>query len=95
MTDAVVRAQVKELLEALRSRAPGRAVEVRIPPYGAVQVIGGGTHTRGTPRAVIETDADTWIALATGDLSWSAALDSGRVRASGERADLSPYLPLT
>jgi hypothetical protein len=86
--------QVKQYLAALQERAPGRSVEVRVPPYAAAQVIGGGTHTRGTPRAVIETDPDTWIALATGELSWSAAVDAGRVRASGERADLSPYLPL-
>jgi hypothetical protein len=86
--------QVKRYLAVLQERAPGRAVEVRVPPYAAVQVIGGGTHTRGTPRAVIETDGDTWIALATGALSWSDAVDGGKVRASGERADLSPYLPL-
>jgi len=85
---------VKRYLAALQERAPGRAVEVRVPPYAAVQVIGGGTHTRGTPRAVVETDADTWIALATGELTWSEAVDGGRVRASGERADLSAYLPL-
>jgi putative sterol carrier protein len=86
--------QVKHYLAALQARAPGRAVEVRVPPYAAVQVIGGGTHTRGTPRAVVETDPDTWIALATGELTWSAAVDAGRVHASGERADLSAYLPL-
>ena len=86
--------EVKRYLAVLQERAPGRAVEVRVPPYAAVQVIGGGTHTRGTPRAVVETDADTWIALATGELSWSDAVDAGRVRASGERADLSAYLPL-
>ena len=66
-----------------------------MPPYGAVQAIPGGTHTRGTPRAVVETDPDTWIALATGEVSWSDAVEAGRVRASGERTDLSPYLPLT
>lgn len=86
--------QVKHYLAALQAKAPGRAVEVRVPPYAAVQVIGGGTHTRGTPRAVIETDADTWIALATGELGWSDAVAQGRVQASGERADLAAYLPL-
>jgi putative sterol carrier protein len=89
------REQVKRHLAALKARAPGRSVEVRVPPYAAVQVIGGGTHTRGTPRAVIETDPETWIALATGELAWADAVASGRVLASGERADLSPYLPLT
>ena len=87
--------QVKAYLAALKERAPGRSVEVRVPPYAAVQVIGGGTHTRGTPRAVIETDADTWIALATGELDWAETVATGRVVASGERADLSAYLPLT
>ena len=87
--------EVKRHLAELQARAPGRAVEVRVPPYAAVQVIGGGTHTRGTPRAVIEMDADTWIALATGSLSWPDAESDGRVQASGERADLSRLLPLT
>jgi hypothetical protein len=89
------RAEVKRHLAALQERAPGRAVEVRVPPYAAVQVIGGGTHTRGTPRAVVEMDGETWLALATGELTWADAVADGRVRASGERADLSPYLPLT
>jgi len=69
-------------------------VEVRVPPYAAVQVIEGVRHTRGTPPAVVEMDAATWIALATGDLGWHDAERSARVRASGERADLAPYLPL-
>jgi hypothetical protein len=86
--------QVKRYLSALQERAPGRAVEVRVPPYAAVQVIGGGTHTRGTPRAVVEMDGQTWLALATGELAWSDAVADGRVHASGERADLSAYLPL-
>ena len=66
-----------------------------MPPYAAVQVIPGVRHTRGTPPAVVETDADTWIALATGELTWADAEPTGRVRACGERADLTPYLPLT
>ena len=85
----------KHFLAVLAERAPGSSVEVRVPPYAAAQVIPGVRHTRGTPPAVVETDADTWIALATGDLSWAEAEAQGRVRASGERADLSPYLPLT
>lgn len=89
-----VKEQVKRYLALLQERAPGRSVEVRVPPYAAVQVIGGGTHTRGTPRAVIETDAETWIALATGEIAWGDAVAGGRVHASGERADLTPYLPL-
>jgi hypothetical protein len=85
----------KHFLAVLEVRAPGRSVEVRIPPYAAAQVIAGVRHTRGTPPAVIELDADTWISLATGELTWPEAEASGKVLASGERADLSPYLPLT
>jgi Bacterial SCP ortholog len=89
-----LRLLTKHFLAVLEERAPGRSVEVRVPPYAAVQVIPGIRHTRGTPPAVIETDAETWIGLATGRLSWAAAEGSGRVLASGERADLTPYLPL-
>ncbi len=88
------RVLVKHYLAVLAARAPGGAVEVRVPPYAAAQCIPGTTHTRGTPPAVVETDAATWIALATGELTWADALGSGRVRASGERSDLSPYVPL-
>jgi hypothetical protein len=84
----------KHFLAVLSERAPGRSVEVRVPPYAAAQVIAGVRHTRGTPPAVVETDADTWIALAIGELTWAEAEAAGRVRASGERADLSPHLPL-
>ena len=88
------RALTKHYLALLARRVPGRSVEVRVPPYAAVQCIEGVRHTRGTPPAVVETDPETWLALATGRLAWSAALDSGRVRASGERTDLSAHLPL-
>lgn len=84
----------KHFLAVLAQRAPGASVEVRVPPYAAAQVIPGVRHTRGTPPAVVEMDGETWIALATGALTWSDAEAAGRVRASGERADLSAYLPL-
>jgi len=92
---ADLRLLTKHFLAVLEQRAPGHSVEVRIPPYAAVQVIPGVRHTRGTPPAVVETDAETWIALATGELAWADALSSARVSASGERTDLSPYLPLS
>jgi hypothetical protein len=85
---------VKHYLAVLAERSPGASVEVRVPPYAAVQAVAGVRHTRGTPPAVVELDAETWIALATGELSWPEAEASGRVRASGERADLSTLLPL-
>lgn len=73
---------------------PGRSVEVRVPPFSAVQAIEGIRHTRGTPPNVIEMDGTTWLELAVGTLDWAAAVDTGRVRASGTRADLSGYLPI-
>lgn len=90
----VERAAVKATLDLLTSKAPGKSVEVRIPPYAAVQVIEGAKHRRGTPPAVVETDAATWLRLAAGAITWSDAVASGRLRASGERSDLSDYLPL-
>jgi hypothetical protein len=90
-----LRMLTKHFLAVLEQRAPGHSVEVRVPPYAAVQVIPGVRHTRGTPPAVVEMDGTTWVALASGDLSWQAAEEGGRVRASGERADLTSYLPLT
>lgn len=88
------RVTVKHYLAVLSARAPGKSVEVRVPPYAAVQCIAGARHTRGKPPAVVETDALTWIALARGQLSFTAAVDRGQVRASGERSDLTEHLPL-
>jgi hypothetical protein len=85
----------KHFLALLALKAPGRSVEVRVPPFAAAQVIPGVRHTRGTPPAVVELDGPTWVGLATGRITWSEAMAQGRIRASGERADLSPYLPLT
>jgi hypothetical protein len=93
-TRADLKLLTKHFLAILAERAPGRSVEVRVPPYAAAQVVPGVRHTRGTPPAVVELDGPTWVALATGELTWAAALADGRIRASGERADLSPYLPL-
>ena len=84
---------VRYLLQLLAERAPGNTVEVRVPPFGAVQCIPGPRHTRGTPPNVIETDAATWLALASGRLSWSDGLASGSVHASGQRATLDGLLP--
>jgi hypothetical protein len=82
------------LLEELASAHEGHTVEVRVPPYGAVQAIPGPRHTRGTPPNVVEMDAATWLALATGALAWDDARAADRVSASGSRADLSEVLPL-
>ena len=89
-----LRGAVTYLLGVLADRAPGKAVEVRVPPYAAVQVIEGPRHTRGTPPNVVETDPVTWVALAAGRAHWAEAVATGKVRASGPRSDLSAWLPL-
>jgi hypothetical protein len=89
-----LREAARHLLGRLAARAPGRAVEVRVPPYAAVQCIEGPRHTRGTPPNLVEMDPVTWVGLAAGQTSWAGAVASGAVRASGVRADLTAYLPL-
>ncbi|MBG6224448.1 hypothetical protein IWX63_001007 [Arthrobacter sp. CAN_A2] len=85
---------VRFTLEELAELAPGNSVEVRVPPFGVTQCVEGPRHTRGTPPNVVETDAATWLALATGTTGWPDAVAAGKVAASGQRADLSAWLPL-
>lgn len=91
---ATLRDAVRTLLTELVRVAPGRSVEVRIPPFGAVQCVPGPRHTRGTPPNVVETDPMTWLLVATGRLAYADAVASGKVHASGIRTDLSAYLPV-
>ena len=91
---ATLAAAVRLSLRVLPQVAPGHSVEVRVPPFAAVQCIAGPRHTRGTPPNVIETDPRTWLELATGRLTWDEALDAARVTASGARADLTALLPV-
>jgi hypothetical protein len=90
----VLATAVKLSLRTLEQLAPGRSVEVRVPPFAAVQCVAGPRHTRGTPPNVVETDPETWLLLATGRLAWSEALEDAKVTASGSRADLSALLPV-
>lgn len=85
---------VRYLLEELAELRPGRTVEVRVPPFGAVQCIEGPRHTRGTPPNVIELDALTWLSLATGRLTWLDAVAAHKLVASGSRASLDGILPI-
>ena len=85
---------VRLTARTLSAVAPGASVEVRVPPFVAVQCIAGPRHTRGTPPNVVETDPRTWLELATGGLKWTDAVAEGRVTASGSRADLAALLPL-
>ncbi|MDQ4116212.1 MAG: sterol carrier family protein [Actinomycetota bacterium] len=93
---AVQKAAVKESLAELSRRAPGHSVEVRVPPFGAVQCVQGPRHTRGTPPNVVETDPRTWLALVLGRSGWEEARHSGALRVSGDRpAEVARLLPLT
>ena len=95
LTRPTLATAVRYTLEELAARVPGPTTEVRVPPFGAVQCLAGPRHTRGTPPNVVETDAQTWLGLVLGLASWSDAVATGKVRASGQRADLSAVLPLT
>jgi hypothetical protein len=60
-----------------------------------VQCISGPQHRRGTPPNVVETDARTWLLLATGMLSVADAAGDGRLQLSGARAaEITSHLPL-
>ena len=82
------------LAQVFAAGAPGRSVELRVPPYVAVQAVEGPRHTRGTPPNVVETDVTTWLEIATGRTSWYDAVEAGAISASGDRADLSAFLPV-
>ena len=91
---AVLFTAVRYTLEEIAVLHPGRSVELRVPPAGATQILPGTTHRRGTPPAVIEMSPEIWLKIACGLLTWNEALAQGKLQASGQRTDLSAYLPL-
>lgn len=92
--EATVATAVRFTLEELAARAPGGGIEVRIPPFGVVQCGEGSRHVRGTPPRVVEADADTWLELAVGRVTWRDGIASGRVVASGVGSSIEPWLPV-
>ena len=91
----VLATAVRFLLEDLAQRVPGNSVEVRVPLFGAVQCVAGPDHRRGTPPNVVEMNAQTWLALALGEVTLEAAQADGLLLASGTRAlEFAPVLPL-
>ena len=90
----VVADAVRESLTWFAAQHPGRAVELRVPPFLVVQVLGGTTHRRGTPPAVVEMAPETWLGLILGDCDWQACVANGSIHASGERSDLGALFPL-
>lgn len=92
---AAVAVAVRLTARTLATLAPGASVEVRVPPFVAVQCISGPRHTRGTPPNVVETDPRTWLRLVTGLLGVDDAAGNGALRLSGSRAgEIATWLPL-
>jgi hypothetical protein len=89
MRDPEIMSQVKDVLAKISKLAPGHAVELRIPPYSAIQCVEGPKHTRGTPPNVVEMSAEVLFDIVGGKINWSDAISDGRISASGERSDLS------
>lgn len=86
---------VRTTARTLAQLAPGNSVEVRVPPFVAVQCIQGPRHTRGTPPNVVETDPRTWLLLASGRTDLASAVADHRVTASGHRAvEIEQFLPV-
>ncbi len=94
LDSAQTRTAARFALSALAERHPGHSVEVRVPFAGAVQMVDGPTHRRGTPPNVVELDADVFLALAIGSMTWKEARESGKISASGSRADLADFFPM-
>jgi hypothetical protein len=89
MRDPEIMSQVKTILAKISKLAPGHAVELRIPPYSAIQCVEGPKHTRGTPPNVVEMSAEVLFDIVGGKINWPDAISDGRISASGERSDLS------
>lgn len=90
--DLDLKAQVKQILKVVQELAPGRSVELRIPPFAAIQCVGGSTHRRGTPPNVVEMNAETLIKLLNQPLEWSKLCQEGLISASGARSDISELM---
>jgi hypothetical protein len=90
--DLDLKAQVKQILKVVQQLAPGRSVELRIPPFAAIQCVGGSTHRRGTPPNVVEMSAETLIKLINQPIEWSKLCQEGLISASGARSDISELM---
>lgn len=86
---------VRYTLQILAAEHPGATLEVRVPPFGAVQCLEGPKHTRGTPPNVVEMSPEVWLQLTAGDLNWADALHGHLVSASGARASLEGLVPIS
>ena len=87
--DLDIKAQIKQILKVIQEVAPGRSVELRIPPFAAIQCVGGSTHRRGTPPNVVEMSAETLLNLLDNPVKWQQYCDLGSISASGTNSNLS------
>ena len=87
--DPQITASVKEILDLIKNISPGKSVELRVPPYGAIQCVAGSNHRRGTPPNTVEMSGQTLVRLINKSSLWSSLCESGEVRASGLLSDLS------
>jgi len=86
--DLQVKSRVKEILKTVQEVAPGNSVELRIPPYAAIQCVAGSVHRRGTPPNVVEMSGDTLLKLVEDPTCWEKFCDEGLISASGTNANL-------
>jgi hypothetical protein len=87
--DLDLKTQVKQILKVVQEVAPGRSVELRIPPFAAIQCVGGNTHRRGTPPNVVEMSAETLLKLSENPVMWQQYCDLGSISASGTNSNLA------
>ena len=87
--DLDLKTQVKLILDLIKSISPGKSVELRIPPYGAIQCVAGGNHRRGTPPNTVEMSGPTLIKLINAPHLWTELVSQGEISASGIASDLS------
>ena len=87
--DLEIKSQVKQILKIIEEIAPGRSVELRIPPYAAIQCVAGSAHRRGTPSNVVEMNAQTLLKLSKNPQNWDQLCSEGAISASGTNSNLS------
>ena len=93
--DSKTAVQVRKILAAVKKSAPGGAVELRIPPYGAIQCVAGSKHRRGNPANQVEMRAEVLIQISEDPSLWHQLLKSGQIQAAGLLSDLSQVFSTT
>ena len=87
--DPQIASEVKVILDLIKKISPGKSVELRIPPYRAIQCVSGSNHKRGTPPNTVEMSAQVLIQLSSNPKMWSDLVAAGHILTSGVASDLS------